>query len=1361
MACSPSQPDRVNALAEEFINRFRRGERPSVTEYTRKHPELADEIRELFPALVMMEDLGSVAGRPALPHGGNLPEHLGDFRILREIGRGGMGVVYEAVQESLGRHVALKVLPFHALLEPTLLERFRREARAAARLHHTNIVPVFGINEHEGIHYYAMQFIQGQSLNEVIGEVQRLREGKPASVSKPKHTGSSSVARALLSGKFHVASDDQGESGSPERVANRKSQREGEKDFSQLAHPASGPLADSGSDFTTQSEAQYFRSVARLGVQVAEALEYAHCQGIVHRDVKPSNLLLDLRGTVWITDFGLAKAEDSDELTKTGEVVGTVRFMAPERLEGKSDPRSDIYGLGITLYEMLTLQAAFADNNRARLMQRILREEPPRPRKLDPHIPRDLETIVLKAISKAPADRYASAESMAEDLRRFQADRPIQARRSSWAEQAWRWVRRNPGWAAMIGSVAALSLLIAVGLSVGLVQLQTALDGTRTAERLTKQRLYNSLVQQAVATSRSRRPGQRFESLARVVEATRLAREQGWLPDKVLELRNAALAALAMPDLYPGRSWDAPAYEGMPADFDQSFTVYARTDPNGNCSIRRVADDQEMYFLTWPAEQPDQRSVPYPILSDDGRFVTVLYQRGSAQVWQLNGERPRLLFGEKKVWWTFYHPDNRRVAFAHTDGAVSLYDLMTGRRIHLFPRDVSPEAPWRELRLALHPTKPLLAVGSYFASEVQIRDLATEKVVHKLDTPLRCSDLAWHPQGQMLAVSDGDALDVHLYDGASFRPLRTLPGNTGGTRVQFNHAGDRLVASGWGSSLMLYDVGTGQLLFPHPGAGHTVDLRFSADDRWLAARVDRSQLSLWQVADGREYRTLAPVLGNNPTYGVAAVHPEGQLLAVRVSFGGNKVRGIGFWNLHTGEQLAFLTQCELADLCFESEPSGALLTMGMFGSFRWPVRIDLARSEATIGPPVRLPLPPSSGLSRSRDGQVLVSAARTVGAWQPHAGAWILHMNQPESAFRVAPKSDMGCAVVDPAGRWVATVLHNGAEIEIWDAADARLIRRLAAKCPAFSPDGRWLAVGGPGGGLYAAGSWEAGPRFLGMPAVFSPDSRLLALMDQTHVIQLVATDSGQELARLEDPNMEVPSGLCFTPDGTRLITATNGKAGGVHVWDISALRTRLREIELDWDAPGSPPAPTAARPLRLQILGAEGFDLATRAYEDLVQDREESAAADLEQALKLLPQLDWACNVLARLLVLGPKALRNPEKAVSLAERAVQLSPNDVTYKNTLGVAYYRAGRWREARDTLEASIRDSLGWRVADDLFFLAMCHHQLGDAAKARECYDRAASWVEKQRNFLSADWALELREYQAEAAALLALPEKSKP
>ncbi len=442
MADSNVERDPIDRLAEEFAERLRRGERPALTEYVRKYPELADEIRELFPALVMMEQFkpNSADG----PDGASRrPERIGDYRLLREVGRGGMGVVYEAEQISLGRHVALKVLSSDNPTNPTYLERFRREAKAAARLHHTNIVSVFGVGEGDGVHYYAMQFIHGEGLDKVLLDLRRLRAGwgtAGGGDATVDARASGSVAQGLLSGQFKLPAE--GTAGAP---------------MPEPAPPSSGAFSGA------ESEAEYCRSVARVGLQVADALSYAHKQGILHRDIKPSNLILDLQGTVWVTDFGLAKADDADELTHTGDIVGTVRYMAPERFEGASLPQSDVYALGMTLYEMLTLRPAFRDSNRARLIQRILHEEPRAPRKLDPRIPRDLETVVLKAIAHDPARRYATAEELAEDLRRFLADRPVRARRSGLPERSWRWCRRNPVVASLTAVIALLLMLVAVG----------------------------------------------------------------------------------------------------------------------------------------------------------------------------------------------------------------------------------------------------------------------------------------------------------------------------------------------------------------------------------------------------------------------------------------------------------------------------------------------------------------------------------------------------------------------------------------------------------------------------------------------------------------------------------------------------------------------------------------------------------------------------------------------------------------------------------------------------------------------------------------------------------------------------------
>jgi serine/threonine protein kinase/Flp pilus assembly protein TadD len=412
MSDSDSAADPLDELACEFVERHRRGERPALSEYIARYPHLADDIREVFPALILMEQAraGPETGseKPAAPP----PlERLGDYRIVREVGRGGMGIVYEAEQESLGRHVAVKVLPFAAALDGRRLQRFKNEAQAAAQLHHQNIVPVYAVGCERGVHYFAMQFIEGRTLGDLIDELRRLEEspvvGQPAVSSTP-------LCAALTT----------------ERSAKT---------------PA------------------FFRSMAQMGVQAAEALEHAHQLGIVHRDVKPANLLVDVRGNLWITDFGLAHFQNDTRLTLTGDMVGTLRYMSPEqalaRREGV-DHRTDVYSLGATLYEMLTLKHAFDGRTRQELLRQIAQDEPRPLRRVNQAVPAELETVVLKAMAKAPAERYATAQEMADDLHRFLEDRPIHARRPSLWQRTRKWARRHR--AVVLTATAGLVLAFVV-----------------------------------------------------------------------------------------------------------------------------------------------------------------------------------------------------------------------------------------------------------------------------------------------------------------------------------------------------------------------------------------------------------------------------------------------------------------------------------------------------------------------------------------------------------------------------------------------------------------------------------------------------------------------------------------------------------------------------------------------------------------------------------------------------------------------------------------------------------------------------------------------------------------------------------
>jgi tetratricopeptide (TPR) repeat protein/tRNA A-37 threonylcarbamoyl transferase component Bud32 len=413
--------------------------------FIRAHPEHADALRRLLSVQEVLDDLISPAQRPASAGLRVAPGELGDFRLLHEIGRGGMGIVFEAEQISLGRRVALKVLPFAGALDARQLQRFAHEAQAAAHLHHTNIIAIYATGLDQGVPYFAMQLIEGETLAEVI-----------RTLRAPRTPAGDKVRAALALEPSH-------------RVAS------------------------------------YFRAVARLGVQAAEALDHAHQQGVIHRDIKPANLLLDGAGHLWVADFGLARWRAEPNLSVSGDVVGTVRYMSPEQALARRavvDHRSDIYALGVTLYEALALQPAFPATEREELLRQIAAGHPQRPSRLNPAIPSELETVVLKAMAPEPERRYATAQELADDLRRFLEDMPVHACNPSPGLRAARWARRHK---PIVKAAVVVLFLAVAGLLLASILLWQAQQRTKAALHQAREREAEAMAQRERAAAHFQR----------------------------------------------------------------------------------------------------------------------------------------------------------------------------------------------------------------------------------------------------------------------------------------------------------------------------------------------------------------------------------------------------------------------------------------------------------------------------------------------------------------------------------------------------------------------------------------------------------------------------------------------------------------------------------------------------------------------------------------------------------------------------------------------------------------------------------------------------------------------------------------
>ncbi len=483
-AHGPPSGQPYEVLLDQLAEIVRGGDDEKLETFLSTHRDQQQQLRQMLPTVRVMAQMGVVG---EADNAEVAPDHdamrwaggktLGDFRIIREIGYGGMGVVYLAEQVSLHRQVALKILPLAAVMDPRQLQRFKNEVQAVALLQHANIVPVYSVGSERGVHYYAMQYIAGHTLADVIAHLRRLAGIGPVEEHATDRSSKRSEINAALTRDFQSAVP----LGSPTAETQ--------------------PMAALSTAISEGSQSERFRSVARLMIQAAEALDHAHTRGVLHRDVKPGNLMVDATGNLWILDFGLARLEGDLGMTMTGDMVGTLRYMSPEQALTKRvvvDHRTDIYSLGATLYELLTLRAAYEASDRQEMLKRIAFEDPRGLRKIDAAIPAELETITQKAMEKSPTDRYETAQNMADDLRRYLDNQPILAKPPSLVDRTIKWSRRHR---SLVAAATVIMVLAVMTLSIGTVLFSREQGKTLAALKEAKANAERSRAEAAKANS--------------------------------------------------------------------------------------------------------------------------------------------------------------------------------------------------------------------------------------------------------------------------------------------------------------------------------------------------------------------------------------------------------------------------------------------------------------------------------------------------------------------------------------------------------------------------------------------------------------------------------------------------------------------------------------------------------------------------------------------------------------------------------------------------------------------------------------------------------------------------------------------